>query len=64
MQSFFVRVPLLFKKDKAFRNTTLPVVMVSRDLRVAPVNSSPKIATSPGLRYANQGSGENAAGSS
>lgn len=52
------------QKDKAFRNTTQLVVMVSRDLWVAPVNSSAKITTSPGLRYASQGSGENAAGSS
>lgn len=52
------------QKDKAFRNTAQLVVMVSRDLWVAPVNSSPKIATIPGLRYANQASSENAAGSS
>lgn len=52
------------QKDKAFRNTAQLVVMGSRDLWVAPVNSSPKIATIPGLRYANQASGENAAGSS
>lgn len=52
------------QKDKAFRNTTQLVVMVSRVLWVAPVNSSPKIAMSPGLCYANQGSGENAAGRS